>query len=46
METYESKVKKVNANAADIYRVLSDLNNVKKFKEMLPPTRRSSLTRR
>ena len=37
METYESKVKKVNANAADIYRVLSDLNNVKKFKEMLPP---------
>ncbi|MBR6104099.1 MAG: SRPBCC family protein [Paludibacteraceae bacterium] len=36
METYESSVKKVYATAEDIYRVVSDMNNVAKMKNMIP----------
>lgn len=36
METYESSVKKVYAKAEDIYKVVSDMNNIAKMKNMIP----------
>lgn len=36
METYESSVKKVFAKAEDIYKLVSDLNNIAKMKNMIP----------
>lgn len=36
METYESSIKKVNANAEDIYKILSNMNNVAKIRQMIP----------
>lgn len=36
METYESSVKKVYAKVEDIYKVVSDMNNVAKMKNMIP----------
>ena len=36
METYESSVKKVYAKADDIYKVVSDMNNVAKMRNMIP----------
>jgi carbon monoxide dehydrogenase subunit G len=36
MKTYESKITKVNANAAAIYSVLSDLSNIEKVRDLIP----------
>lgn len=36
METYESSVKKVAAKPEDIYKVVSDMNNVAKVRNMIP----------
>lgn len=32
--TFESKIKKVYANASDIYSLLSDMNNIQKFQQL------------
>ncbi len=36
MKTYKSHITKVNANAASIYSVLSDLSNIEKVRELIP----------
>lgn len=36
METYESSVKTVYAKPEDIYKVVSDMNNVSKIRNMIP----------
>lgn len=36
MDTYESSVKTVKGKAEDIYKVVSDMNNVGKMKNMIP----------
>lgn len=36
MKTYESHINKVNANAAAIYSVLSDMSNIEKIRELIP----------
>ena len=36
MKTYESHIAKVNANAASIYSVLSNMSNIEKVRELIP----------
>ncbi|MCQ2193835.1 MAG: SRPBCC family protein [Paludibacteraceae bacterium] len=36
MTTFESEIKKAECNQDEIYELISDLNNIERFKEMIP----------
>ncbi|MFA6779205.1 MAG: SRPBCC family protein [Paludibacteraceae bacterium] len=36
MTTFESQIKKANCNEEEIFAMISDMNNIEKFKEMIP----------
>lgn len=44
MTTYESEIKKVDCNETDIYELISDLNNIDRFKEMIPSDKIKDVT--
>ncbi|MCQ2217722.1 MAG: SRPBCC family protein [Paludibacteraceae bacterium] len=44
MTTFESEIKKAECNQDDIYDLISDLNNIDRFKEMIPSDKVKDVT--
>ena len=44
MTTFESEIKKANCNEDEIYDLISDLNNIDRFKEMIPSDKVKDVT--